>query len=103
MKEKLTKKYLPKYYRNFLLDQLHNLCQGYMSVQNYIATFEKLTRRCEVREHRSQTINRFVSGLKSKIKHVMITSSNDVDTLEEAFDFALKIDLTFKGLPIAKA
>ena len=28
----------------------------------------------------------------------MIMSSHDVDTLEEAFDFGLKIDLTFKGL-----
>ena len=33
----------------------------------------------------------------------MNTNSHDVDTLEEAFDFALKIDLTFKGLLIAKA
>ena len=33
----------------------------------------------------------------------MITSSDDVDTLKEAFDFALKLNLTFKGLLIAKA
>jgi len=36
------------------------------------------------------------------MKRVMITSSHDVDTLEEIFDFALKIYLTFKVLLIAK-
>ena len=45
MKEKLSEKYLPKYYRNYLLYQLHNLRQGQMSFQDYIATFENLTRR----------------------------------------------------------
>jgi len=56
-----------------------------------------------VREHRSQTITRFVSGLKSKIKRAMVTSSHDVDTVEEALDFALKINLTFKGLLLVEA
>jgi len=40
MKEKLTEKYLPEYYRNHLLNQLHNLRQGHMYVQDYIAIFE---------------------------------------------------------------
>jgi len=73
-----------------------------MSVQDYIVIFENLT-RYDVRKHRSQTINRSVSGLRSKIKHAMITNSHDVDTLEEDFDFALKINLTFKRLLIVKA
>ena len=33
----------------------------------------------------------------------MITSSYGVDSFEDAFDFALKIDLTFKGIVCAKA
>jgi len=33
----------------------------------------------------------------------MITGSYDLDTVEEAFDVALKIDLTFKRLVDAKA
>ena len=33
----------------------------------------------------------------------MITGSYDLDTVEEAFDVALKIDLTFKRLVNAKA
>ena len=74
-----------------------------MSVQDYIAKFEDLTHHCDVREHHSQTITRFVLGLRSKIKYAMITSSHDVDTLEVAFDFALKIDLNFKGLLFAEA
>jgi len=85
MKEKLTEKYLPKYYRNYLLDQLHNLRQDQIFVQNYIATFEDLTRCSDVREHRSQSSQmtaRFVSCLRSKIKRAMITGSYDLDTVE---------------------
>jgi len=33
----------------------------------------------------------------------MIMSSHDVDTLEEVFDFGLKIDLTFKSLLLTGA
>ena len=61
-----------------------------MSIQNYIAIFEDLNYHCYVRKHRFQTITRFVSDLKSKIKCAMITSYHDVDTLEDAFNFALK-------------
>jgi len=69
-----------------------------MSVQNYINTLEDLTRRRDMREYRSQTITRFVSGLKSKIRCPMINGSYDLDTIEKAFDVTLKIDLTFKRL-----
>ena len=50
-----------QYYKNHLLNQLHNLRWGHMSVQDYITIFEYLTNRSNVmREHRSQTISRFV-------------------------------------------
>ena len=103
MKEKLIEKYLLKYYRNYLLDLLCNLRQGYIFVQDYIATFKDLTCNCDMGEHCSQTITRFVLGLRSKIKRAIIMSSHDVDILEEVFEFALKIYLTFNGLLIAKA
>ena len=99
----LTEMYLFKYYRNPLLDQLYNLHQGHISVRDYITIFEDLTHHCDVREHCSQIITRFVLGLRSKIKCNMITGFHDADTLEEAFDFALKLDLTFKELLIVKA
>ena len=38
-----------QYYKNRLLDQLHNLRQGHMSVQVYIVIFEDLTLRSNVR------------------------------------------------------
>jgi len=91
------------YYKDHLLDQLHNLRQGHMSVHDYIAIFKDLTHRCDVREHHSKTITRFVWDLRSKIRRAMITSSYDLDTVEETFDVALKIDLTFKMLVNAKA
>jgi len=45
-----------------------------------------------VREHHSETITRFVWGLRPKIRHAMITDSYDLGTIEETFDVALKID-----------
>jgi len=99
MKEKLKKKHFPEYYRNRLLNQLHcytiSVCD--MSVQNYIAKLEDLTFRCNV------IITKFVWSLRFKIRRAMISGSNDLDTVEEAFDVASKIDLTFKRLVNAKA
>ena len=69
-----------------------------MSVQEYIAKFEDLTLHCDVREHHSQVVTRFVWDLRSKIRRVIITGSYDLDTIEEAFDVTLKMNLTFKKL-----
>ena len=56
-----------QYYRDHLLDQLHYLCQGNMSVHDYIAIFKDLTLRSDMREHHSETITRFVWVLWPKI------------------------------------
>jgi len=56
-----------------------------------------------MREYHSHTITRFLLDLRSKIRHAMITGSYDLDIVEEAFDVALKIDLTCKRLVNAKA
>ena len=51
-----------------------------------------------MREHLSHIVTRFVWGLKTTIRLAMITGSYDLDTIKEAFDAVLKIDLTFKRL-----
>jgi len=51
-----------------------------------------------VREHCSHTVIMFVWGLRSKIRRAISTGFYDLDTVGEAFDVALKIDLTFKRL-----
>ena len=56
-----------------------------------------------MKEYHSETITRFVWGLQPKIKHFMIIGLYDLDIVEEAFNVALKIDLTFKTLVNAKA
>ena len=56
-----------------------------------------------MREHHSETITKFVWGLRLKIRRDVITGSYDLYTIEEAFDVALKLDLTFKTLVNAKA
>ena len=67
-----------------------------MSFEDYIAKFENLTLRCNVREHHSQIVTRFVCGLRSKIRRAMIIGSYNLDTIEEVFDVALKTDLLSK-------
>jgi len=56
-----------------------------------------------VRERRSHTVTRFVRSLRCKIRRAMITGSYDLDTVEEAFNVALKIELTLTRLANAKA
>ena len=74
-----------------------------MSIQDYIIIFKDLTRRSEVRKHHSETITRFIWGLRLKLRCALITGFYDLDTVEEAFDVVLKLDLTFKTMVNAKA
>jgi len=94
---------ISQHYTDLHLYQLHNLCQGHLSVQDYITIFKDLTHHNDVREHHSKAIIRFVWCLRLKIKHAMIIGPYDVDTVEEAFDVALRLDLTFKMLVNTKA
>ena len=87
---------ISQHYRDPHLDQLHNLRQDHLSVQNYIAIFNDFTHRSDVREHHSEIIIRVVWDLRPKIRRAMVTGSYDLDTIEETFDVALKINLTFK-------
>ena len=68
------------------LDQLYNLRQSDLSARDYIARFENLIRRGDVRKHRSQTIIRFISGLRSNIRSAIINSSYGVNSVEDTFD-----------------
>ena len=76
-----------QHYRDPHLDQLHNLRQGHLSVQDYIAIFKNLTHRSDVRERHSEIISRFVWGLRSKIKRVMITGPYDLIRLKRPLMF----------------
>jgi len=51
-----------------------------------------------VREYHSETITRFVWGLRPKIKHDIITCPYNLNTVEEAFDVVVRLNLTFKIL-----
>ena len=73
-----------------------------MSVQDYITIFKNSTHRTNVREHHSENITWFVWSLQPKIRCAMIIGSYDLDTVKEAFDVALKIDLILKTLVKAK-
>ena len=74
-----------QYYKGHLLNPLHNLRQGHMFVQDYIAIFKDLTHRNDVREKYYETITRFVWDLRPKIRRAMVIRPYDLDTIEETF------------------
>ena len=74
-----------------------------MSVREYITRFEDLTHHCDMKITLFPDYTGFVSGLRSDIRRAIISSSYGVDFVEDVFDFALKIDLTFKEIVSAKA
>ena len=82
MKDK-QEKYFPESNSHRLLDELHRLRQGSMSVQIY-TTFDDLTLCCELQEDHHQTIFRFRSGLKTDIQWAMIIHSQTIKTLAQA-------------------
>ena len=67
-------------------------------LRDYIARFDDLTLRCDVREDHYQTIFRFCSGLRSEIRRAMLTSSYRVDSVEEVFHLTLELELSFKEI-----
>ena len=54
------------------MNETANVSHGHMSVQDYIAIFQDLTHRSDVREYYSESITRFVWSLQSKIRRAMI-------------------------------
>jgi len=86
-----------QHYRDHFLDQLHKLHQDHTFVHDFLTIFKGLSHRNGMREHQSETITRFVRGLRPKIRRAMITGPYDLDIVEKAFDVALKLDLTFKS------
>ena len=101
MKAKLKKKYILEFYRNNLLNELHNLRQGNMSVWDCIARFDDLTLHCDMRKDHYQIISKFCSGLRSDIRRPMFTSSYYVP-VEEAYHLSLELELSFQWIFIPK-
>jgi len=79
MKDKFKEKYLLESSRHRLL--LHNLCEGSMSVQDYMTIFDDLTLCCKVQEDCHQDVSRFHSGLRFDIHRVMLIHSQNVISL----------------------
>ena len=56
MKTKLEKKYLPRFYKENLLDQWNNLRQGGKPANEYVAQFDEYRMGCAVREDEVMTL-----------------------------------------------
>jgi len=80
MKQKVKEKYLSDSHKHHLLDKLHNLRQGSMSVQDYTIKFDDLTLHCEVREDSYQAISRYRYGLRSDIHRACSFTPTDRDS-----------------------
>ena len=68
IKEKLKKNTFPNIIGTVSLINYTKLCQGNMFVQDYITKFEDLTLCCDLSEHRSHIVIRFVWGLRIENK-----------------------------------
>ena len=90
MKQRLRDKYLPSYYKRQLLDKWMNLRQLTSSVTNYLARFEKLFLRYDIREELWVTVTKFINGLRPEIKREL--NLHSPETVEEAYYKALEIE-----------
>lgn len=61
---RLRKKYVPRHYQIWLLEQYDAVCHGSFSITDYITRFDNLRMRCGVRESPNMTITRFKEGLR---------------------------------------
>ena len=82
MNGKFKEKYISEFYRNNLLDELHNLF-WVLCLFRITTIFDDSTIRCDMREDHYQTISRCCSDLISDIRRAMLTSSYHVDSVEE--------------------
>ena len=96
MKYKLKDKYFLDSYKHRLLDKLHNIRQGSMSVHDYTTEFDDLTLRCEMQEDSSQVIFRYRSGLRSDIQRALFIHSHKIETLEQASQLAQDIKTSLR-------
>ena len=88
----LKEKYLSNSCRHHLLDRLHSLHQGNMSVQDYAIEFDDLTLCCEVQEDSYQAISRYHFGLRSDFLRAMFIHSHKLETLELTSQLAQNIE-----------
>ena len=83
MNTKLEEKYLPRSYKENLLDQWNNLRQGGKFANEYVAEFDEYRMRCAVREDEVMTLNRFKKCLHDDLKREVVLRG--VSTLDEAY------------------
>jgi len=71
MRDKLKDEFLPSHYLQDNYLKLHNLKQGTKSVEEYTREFEQLLLKCDLKEDKTQTLIRYLSGLDEHIAHVI--------------------------------
>ena len=92
---KLEEKYLPRSYRENVLDQWNNLGQGGNSANEYMTQFDEYRIRCAVREDEVMTLSRFRKGLNDDLKREVVLRG--VSTLDEAYTLVQNCDLVIKS------
>lgn len=71
MRRELKKKFIPENYRQDCFLKFHNFKQSDVSVEEYIAEFDKLRMLCDIIEPEEQTIARYLGGLRSEIRNIV--------------------------------
>lgn len=86
MKARLRSNYVPTSYEQSLLDQWQGLIQGSKTVNEYIATFQEYTMRCNIVQSEEVTLSKFRYGLRADIQRELYLRR--VHDLEEAYQVA---------------
>jgi len=82
MKQKLQEKYLPRSYRNKLLEQWNSIRQGNKSINEYITQFNDYMIRCAIRESEAMTLCIFYRRLNDDLRRAVVFQY--VSTLDQA-------------------
>jgi len=91
MKSKLKSKFPRPHYLqdNFL--KVRHLKQGCKSIEEYTIEFEQLLLKCDLKEDKSQTLIKYLSGLNEEIGHVV--EVHPYTSLDELSVLAHKVEL----------
>ncbi|KAL5825101.1 hypothetical protein ACOSQ3_021164 [Xanthoceras sorbifolium] len=96
MKERLESKYLPINYDQLIYEDMLQWKQGpKASIDQYTERFHKLSVRSKAIETETQSLARYLNGLKNEIRRDMLTAR--VYSVEEAYQLALQLERQTNG------
>ncbi|XP_021999385.1 uncharacterized protein LOC110896229 [Helianthus annuus] len=93
----MKKKFLPVTHKQDTYLDYHNLCQGSLSVEDFIGEFERLRLCCDMEEDEKQIIARFLGGLRTDLSDVVYLQQ--YFTFDDVCRLALRVEKQLLAKP----